>query len=358
MITLIVGYLNADDIADCLRALATAKLEPSFEVFIAENGGQAGMDALAQVLDSSGLSWCEDWAADSMIDAPFGCRCRKYRLIRPGGGLGARVQVAQTPENLGYAGGVNFWLRPLLNVEGWEAAWILNPDTQPAPSALEELAAYAEFRAKGMVGSCTVRTGYPDAVYTRGLAWQKLSARTMAIDRNAPIAFEPDPADIEARLWAPSGAAIYVTRKLIEAIGLMNERYFLYFEDLEWGDRARRLGAVGYAHRARVQHKLGTSLGSSPNRGSRSPLSVYLSARNSILFVRDKYPNWLIWTALMQILHICAYGAIGAIDNMTAGLKGLRAGLKGETGRPDAMLARHRLETHRASREGGDQSRF
>jgi GT2 family glycosyltransferase len=193
-----------------------------------------------------------------------------------------------------------------------------------------------------MVGSCLVQADHPEVVASRGLAWRKWQGRPLAVDRLAPIEIEPDATEVEARLWAPSGASIYATRRLINEIGLMDEHYFLYFEDLEWGDRARRRGGIGYAHRSVVRHKQGTTTGSASSRAGRSPLSVYLGARNTVLFVRACYPLWLPWTLLMQALYLATYGAAGAFANMVYGLRGLLAGLRGETGRPDALVARHR----------------
>src|SRR5574337_932426 len=94
-------------------------------------------------------------------------RSRDYQLVSAHGEL--LVHVAELRENAGYAGGVNAWLKPLLAVRGWEAAWILHPDTCPDPNALAELAAYAEASGKGMVGSCIIRTDALDRVFTRGL---------------------------------------------------------------------------------------------------------------------------------------------------------------------------------------------
>ena len=53
VVIVVVGFRNAIDIADCLRALARAQPEPTFEVFIAENGGPAAMDALINVLSGN-----------------------------------------------------------------------------------------------------------------------------------------------------------------------------------------------------------------------------------------------------------------------------------------------------------------
>jgi len=240
VVVLIVAYRNALDVAQCVSALAAACPQPGFDVYVAENGGGDGIAALLARLASEESPCVADPTLIPPATPAGARRLAGYRLPRPQGGPETRVFVAQAPENLGYAGGVNFWLQPLLRVEGWDAAWILNPDTAPAPEALRELAAYAERSGKGMVGSCIVRAERPDIVATRGLVWRKWHGRPLAVDRLAPVAVEPDAAEVEARLWAPSGASVYSTRRLIDEIGLMDERYFLYFEDLEWGDRARR----------------------------------------------------------------------------------------------------------------------
>ena len=74
------------------------------------------------------------------VGPDHGLRMRTYRLTgRPAGS--SYVHVAEMSENLGYAGGINAWLRPLLSVDGWKAAWIINPDTEPRPDALTKLSA-------------------------------------------------------------------------------------------------------------------------------------------------------------------------------------------------------------------------
>ncbi len=335
---IVVAFRNAGDVAGCLRALADAVPDPSFEIFIAENGGPAAMDMLVNELDAAG-SRC---VAASEPELPVGSapmvRRRLFRLLDASGNPRSRVHVAEMADNLGYAGGVNAWLRPLLLVPGWEGVWILNPDTEVTSSALHELIAYSTRRAKGMVGSRLIGTRCPDRVHHRGLAWRKLIADTMAVDYHAPISLEPDPEDVDRRIDAPSGASCYVTRRLVDQIGVMDERYFLFFEDLEWGCRAKEAGGVGYAHASVVIHEGGTTIGTAQSRAAMSPLAVYLEFRNRILFVRARHPAWLPWTVLMQLAHAAVFGAAGAFRNMAIALRGLRAGLSGEVGRPDPIL--------------------
>ena len=341
-IVIIVGFHNPGDLVGCLRALSRMQAEPRFEIFIAENGGPAATDGLVDALIAADGP-CRPTSEPDPIDAPAGAPRRfLVRLKGEAAGPAARVHVAEMPDNLGYAGAINAWLRPLLQRPGWQGAWILNPDTEPTPSALAELVDYAARRGKGMVGSRITVPTAPDHVRTRGLAWHKLSARTAAIDYGASAAIEPDPDEVEARLDAPSGSSFYVTRDMIARIGLMDESYFLFFEDLEWGYRAKAIGGLGHAHRSIVPHQGGTTIGSAGGRAAVSPLSVYLEFRNRIAFVRQKHRAWMPWTVLMLSAHMATFLVAGSSANALAACRGLAAGLKGEAGRPDRILRMHR----------------
>ncbi len=337
----IVGYRNAGDILRCVAALSRLIGGLSFGVLVAENGGPQGMDALLSALGGE-RSPCRTAAEHAPTLRPVGAvRGAVFDLPSETGGADAQVHVAEMSENLGYAGAINAWLRTLLMVEGWQGVWIVNPDTEPAPAALQELVTQAACRRKGMVGSRIASMEEPDLVRTRGLSWRKLTARTMAVGRSAPADLEPDAEQVEALLDAPSGASLYVTRGLIERIGLMDERYFLYFEDMEWGCRAKAIGELGYAHRSIVPHKGGTTTGSAGGRSAVSRLSVYLDFRNRIIFVGQVHPAWLAWTVIAQTGYALTYAIGGSPRNAIVALRGVVAGLRGETGRPDRMMADH-----------------
>jgi hypothetical protein len=337
---IIVGFRNAADIVGCLRALARLQPLPAFNIFIAENGGPAAVAALHEALVG------EDGPCRAVLQAHAGPQAAAFPgsatfLLARDMAAATLVHVVPMPENLGYAGAINACLRPLLKLPGWHAAWVLNPDTTPRPTALLELMDYAETHHRGMVGSRITAPDHPDDARCRGLTWRKLTARTVAIGLHDAPGSEPEPHSTDAAMDSPSGASIYVTRDLITRIGLMDERYFLYFEDLEWGCRAKTLGELGYAHRSVVPHTGGTTIGSANKRAVRSRLAVYLDFRNRIIFVRDRHPGWLAWTVLMQLVHLASFAVNLSIANMLAGARGLWAGLRGEVGRPDHIMVGH-----------------
>ena len=342
-----VTFRNAADVTRCLAALGRMGADPDFGVFICENGGPAAFDTMLAALTGPDGP-CSPDLLPPLVASPRFARMVRLRLATGDAAQHIAVHVGESCENGGYAGGVNAYIEALLPHPGWPGVWVLNPDTEPAPGALRELVDHAARRGCGMVGSRLVSPESPDLVQNRGLAWRKWRAATIAVDRLAPGALRPAAEAVEQRIDAPSGASIYVTRDCMLRIGLMDERYFLYFEDLDWGLRAKRVGPVGYAHDSIVLHEGGTTIGSGATRRQHSPLAIYLEFRNRLLFVRRHHMAWLAWAVVMEILELLEYARTRAFATMFAGARGLWAGVLGRTGRPDALIRAHVERAERA----------
>ena len=329
----IVAYRNPEDVARCLQSLASSSWE-DFSVFICENGGAAAFAQLADKLfqTDGGLERVQRGDAEQ-LDWPGG---RIARVVM--GQLRGRpiaVRLGLCVDNLGYGGGVNAWLERLLDHEGWEAALVLNPDTEMSENGLFELWKKAQ-QGYDMVGPTLVFSSAPDRLINCGLRWSVNTGRVTAVGRNLPADRAPSRA-VLASVDAVSGACVLATRAYIEAVGLMAEDYFLYMEDLDWGRRGER-GRIGFAEKAVVRHIGGTTIGSSVDPGRQSPLSVYLSARNSILYSRRHAgTRWLLHLAT-QIAYAARFALIGATVSARLTLQGLLDGVKGKTGRPDPSL--------------------
>jgi N-acetylglucosaminyl-diphospho-decaprenol L-rhamnosyltransferase len=329
---LIVGFRNPADIRECLTAISNAAAKPTFDVFICENGGAKWHQQLLQeLLRPGGPCQIVDEASPvAMKSTRFtGVQCLGLR------GRSSKVWVGCANDNLGYAGGINAWLHDLDPIAGWKGVWVLNPDTEPAVDALAALVERAEAGRKGMVGSTLFDTEQPGEVRCRGgLQWKAHTARTVAIGLGEALSASIEISAVEAVMDSPSGASMYVTRSCIEKIGFMDESYFLFFEDLDWGVRARRLCALGYAPKSMVGHKRGTTTGTARAAAAIPRFSLYLEHRNGVLFVRKYFP----WTLPLRV----AYSLLFAVKlfirraprNAWTVLQGILAGVKGERGRP------------------------
>jgi N-acetylglucosaminyl-diphospho-decaprenol L-rhamnosyltransferase len=331
----IVSYRNPVDVTACLDALVKMTKSPRFSVYICENGGKASFDELVSALKRLECI-CGEGGPPSPVDFESEVFVRVHYFATKR--RQTSITVAEATENLGYGGAINAWLRVLLNIPSWPGIWVLNPDTRPEPDALAELVAWSSKRGKGMVGSSLVSVIPPEWVQTRGLRWRPLKAATEGVDKYASAATNPEADEVEARIDAPSGASIYVTRPCLEQIGLMDTDYFLFFEDLDWGYRAKPVCGVGYAHKSIVVHKGGTTIGSGTSRATASPLAVYLEFRNRVIFVRKHHPFSVGWTVFVLALRSLEYTAVGAFKNFYAAVLGLKAGIMGEVGRPDRQF--------------------
>jgi GT2 family glycosyltransferase len=329
---IIVSYSNPGDVKECLLSLSRMDSSPAFEVFVCENGGANAFNELATML-------CSDEGPCTIAEIPAEFPEAKFTSIRSlrFRSSSIRVFVGDAGDNVGYGGGVNRWLVPLQHAGHWPGAFILNPDTQVAPDALSHLVSWAESRRRGMTTGRIVLADAPNLIHTRGLRWRRFLASTKAVDANSSAQQRPNDSAIEEALDSPSGAAIYITRQCLDLIGPMEEKYFLYYEDLDWGMRAKKACGVGYAFDAVIYHKGGTTIGTD-TKYTRSQLSTFLEFRNRILFVRSNLAGWLPWVTFVSVARAIELLFIRRPDGMTAAFQGIWSGLRGETGRPLRMF--------------------
>jgi GT2 family glycosyltransferase len=238
--TIVLNYLRSDDTVRCVESLRQSTYRNQFLVVV-DNGS----DAAARAQLTEGI--------------------RATPLI-------------QSESNLGFAGGNNLGIRYALERDA-DYVWILNPDTIVEPESLERLVqTMSRFPEAGIVGSRLVRGDDGVTVLFNGgtIDW-KQGGKPVLPDMGKPEK------DVQTQDVIPidyaTGASMLVRRQLIEEIGLLPERYFLYFEETDFNIRARRAGwKVLLEPRSRVLH-FRRSWGRVP-----APYYVYYFVRNRLLF--------------------------------------------------------------------------
>jgi GT2 family glycosyltransferase len=296
----IVSYRSADDVLRCLGALGSTQYR-DFEVVVCENGGEAAFEDLAARLPAA----------------------------LPGG---QPVRAVLATSNLGFAGGVNLGVAESPAADAW---WLLNPDTEPSPTALSRLVERLE------AGHCEAVGGalcFPDgSVQSLGGHWRRWAARAVSIGRG-PRSREGSVSASEVERWQNylSGASMLASRRFWELAGPLREDYFLYCEEVEWCLRGQARGArLGYAPLAEVVHHQGTTTGASVDIRRQARMPVYLNERNRILLTRDRFPIWLPAAAVVAFLLIfLKFARRRAWAQLGYALEGWRAGLANERGRP------------------------
>jgi N-acetylglucosaminyl-diphospho-decaprenol L-rhamnosyltransferase len=336
VVVAIVSYGRPDDVVRCLTALTRSQFT-EFEVVVVENAGAVAFEGLTATLEAAWTAADPAAAgAVTLVDpARAGEACVRARRLRLPGGQ--PILVVEAYDNLGYGAGVNVAIRCLGDEPGWRGLWVLNPDTEPEPAALLTVAEYAESGGCGLVGCCLVFARQDRIQMRGGGSWQRLIGRAVSLGYGESVTSPVDVTAVEQRLRWISGAALYATRKFIETVGPMSEKYFLYCEDVEWS--LRRGGfRLGYAHAAIVRHEHGTTIGSASRIGSRSNLSVYLSQRNTLLLTRERFPALYPVVAMATLARTLDYLVRGGRRVFGAACRGWWAGVSGEIGRPQGSV--------------------
>ena len=215
------------------------------------------------------------------------------------------VVLVQSESNGGFASGNNLGLRLAL-LAGCERMWLLNNDTTVDPQALSALEErMSDEPSFGMLGSVLHYYDQPQIIQAvGGVKFNFWRARGRQVGQGLR-ADAPEVAALgELNLTYVAGASMLVSREFVEDVGLMEEGYFLYFEEIDWACRAADRWRAGTAVHSRVFHKEGASIGTA-SRSHRSELSQYYLTRNLILFYRYHRPS-LVFMALLGVSYEAA----------------------------------------------------
>jgi GT2 family glycosyltransferase len=218
----------------------------------------------------------------------YAVRSREELERHPSLQADTRLTIIRTGDNLGFAGGNNVGLRYIMAQECTGCIWLLNNDTVVKEDALScMIRRMSEKESAGMCGSTLLYYDKPDLVQALGGAYyNRFLGSNFNIGKLSPR-WEPiDIARVEEKISYVIGASMLVTRSFIERIGLMNESYFHFFEELDWSVRAKGKFSIAYAPDSIVYHKEGSSLGTA----STSAVIDYYALRNRIVFTRTYYP--------------------------------------------------------------------
>jgi len=167
-----------------------------------------------------------------------------------------KLKIIENKENLGFARAVN---QALSGAHG-RAILLLNSDTQVEKEALRKLLGFEEKVGPAVIGT---RLLNPDGSVQPSVfhlptikraIWEFWLGKKGAFSKYVPEGKKP------TEVEAVSGGAMLISRGVIGKIGLFDERYFMYFEDLDYCRRARLAGfKVYYLPTAEIVHEHGAS---------------------------------------------------------------------------------------------------
>ncbi len=203
-----------------------------------------------------------------------------------------KLTLLQSGANLGFAGGNNVGLRHAL-AHGAEYVWLLNNDTLVEPDALTELVKKMRREPDlGLCGSTLLYESQRGTVQALGGArYNRWLGTVQHVGQHESWPQKVDEREVEGQLDYLIGASMLASRPFLEQVGLLQEDYFLYFEELDWAARARGAFRLGYAAKSIVYHKEGSSIGGSNRaKAGKSYTADLYALKNRVRFTRRFYP--------------------------------------------------------------------
>ncbi len=326
----LVNWNRWADTIECLESLRRASGD--FRVVVVDN---ASADGSADRIEAwaRGEQMAEAAEPEMARFSQPACAkpvpCRRLTVPDPSNTGDEWLTLIDSGSNLGFAGGNNVGLRHLLADPDIGPFWLLNNDTVVEPAAPAALFDYLSGAPKiGICGTIVRFYHRPETVQAlNGSRFNRWTGTSSGIGAGTAAKAPFDAADVARDTDFVLGASLAVSRAFLETVGLMEESYFLYFEEIDWSWRNRGRFATGFADRAVIYHKEGGSIGSSSHKGGRSLLSEYYLMRSKLKLVARHRP-WLLpvhWgVAAAQIALRVARGQPDKAVVMTRALFGLR----------------------------------
>lgn len=212
------------------------------------------------------------------------------------------VQLFVTGANLGYGGAVNSAVAHLDAADGHRSEFLIvaNPDVQWGPGSIDALLEAADRWPHAATLGPLIRepdgSVYPSARHLPSLIRGGMHAVVGPVWPNNPWSrayrqerLEPSERPVG---WL-SGACLLVRRAAFEAIGGFDERYFLYMEDVDLGDRLGKAGWLNvYVPSAEVLHQKGHATGKDP------AANLAAHHRSTYTYLADRHTGW--WRAPLR----------------------------------------------------------
>lgn len=242
------------------------------------------------------------------------------------------VRLLALPENLHFARGSNAGLREALRDPECEFVATLNNDTRVDPEWLAELVGQAT-PGVGMVASKLVFMDRPAVLNSTGIA---IAPDGSGLDRGWNQRDEGQFDRVFDVFGASAGAGLY-RREVLDSVGLFDEDFLAYYEDLDLAWRIRRRSwQARFAPRSIVYHKFSASFGHG------SFLKTYLCERNRIWNLVQNYPWRYIAIGMPWNTARMAAGPL-PWDHAQSESRGSGAKARGSTSK---AIARGRLDAY------------
>lgn len=335
---IVLNWNRWQDTVRCLESIYRSAYDNFFVVLI-DNGSTDGS-----------VEKCRGWACGASGHAGSAKKPGKTCFITKAAAASAshgpeedfcagQLIVIKNEKNYGFAGGGNIGINYALGMTDVRYVLLLNNDTTIEPTAISALVRCAEDNPRaGSFQAKMLSMEAPESIDALGISM---------IDLQGPCPVgngHPDSGQFNSCreiFGVCAGAALY-RRTMLDMIGLFDEDFFAYYEDVDLALRACLMGWKALCvPEAVVYH------GHSATLGKDSPFKTYLLERNRYYYIVKNVPRDILWlfiqgrpnALLRNLLHLVKAGFFQQVNAY------VRGNLRGLAGVPVMLLKRRKFRS-------------
>jgi len=320
MISVIILNINCpEETIKCLKSLYKSTYR-DFEVVLVDNGSTDGSVERIK-------SEFQDSPGRSRFGSEFHLGGVEVVASPPPRCMSSKLKIIETGRNLGFHGGVNVGLKYVLK-RNPDYILLLNNDTIVDKNLLKNL--IAGFKLDKKIGIVGPKIYYYDDFSTCSkdrviwFAGGVIDPVNLTGGHVGVGEIDKGQYDAPRQVDFISGCCLMIKADLIKKIGLLDERYFLYYDDVELATQAKKRGyKCFYIPKAFLWHKESISVGGD------SPIKHYYSSRGHLLFVEKNagfeqkiifFPRLvkkivnLLWKCIIKKDKLAYYDLLGIRD--------------------------------------------
>ncbi|MGA9407699.1 MAG: glycosyltransferase family 2 protein [Bacteroidota bacterium] len=257
VVIIVLNYCRWEDTVQCVQSLKQCHY-PNFEIIVVDN--------------------------DSPDDSVLQMRKRLHS-----------VDILSSGSNRGYAGGINFSIRIAKKKEP-EYVLVINNDTAVQPDFLDYLVAALEENKKAAAACGTIYC-YHDKMRIWYAGGRFIPWRGLAVHDHRSAILAPSKLNGIRRVSFITGCLILLRMSCLEDIGMEDERFFMYLDDIEFSARICSKGYdLLYVPKSVIFHKVAGE--------KESAFKLYYSARNRLLVINTSVSGYTRVVAHIYFLSV------------------------------------------------------
>ncbi len=329
---IILNWNGWNDTIECLESVYKI-IYPNFSVLVVDNASED--DSLEKIrkycsgeleIESDFFDYNQENKPIHLLEYDISIdkeKDFKFPASSPG-----QLILIKNNENSHFPAGNNIGIRFTLKHLKTDYILLLNNDTVVNKYFLKELVEAGESREDvGILGPKIYYYDETDVIWSAGCKISWKFGRGLQIGTGEK---DQGQYNTSKEVELISGSAFLIKTEVLNKIGLMDKKYFLYFEESDWTLKANQAGYKSfYIPTAKVWHKVSRSGG-----GISNPIGLYYITRNRWIFMRrwarkSDYAVFVVYQVLGAIiLPIFLSLSYGNLKLFKAYYKGLKDGVK------------------------------